>query len=88
MTPREIARKAITVLKEKGWTQGKYTDPETGAVCMGKAIYDAAPDPVHLDARNTLTKRLSKRVGVQYQIWNDRISTTEKDVYKLLKSIT
>jgi|SRR5688500_7787410 len=42
-TPIEVIRKALAVLKEKGWTQGQYHDQTTDRYCVVGAL-EAALD--------------------------------------------
>ena len=93
----EVLAKARDVLAERGWLQGDFDDPDTGAVCAWGAISVAAtgqPMPLTenteacrlgLAAYEHLNRYTMREFGRGAHQWNDRPSTTAEDVFLALK---
>lgn len=96
MKPSELARKAIDVLDERGWTQGSYNN-EDGCCAVGALglAANALPDDIrhshYMTVRNELYREVSTSVpdgadvGADVIDWNDEPGRTADEVKALFR---
>lgn len=66
LAPSYTFQLAAAILRTRGWTQNRWTDPRTGAVCLDRALHDAAGaahhpqgDSLPASIRRTVTQVLA-----------------------------
>jgi hypothetical protein len=100
MTPVEVLTKAKDVLKERGWTQGRYVEDMCtgeGPVCLFGAINTVVMGDPRIDVSNEETRELRLLVqavnyetseyleyGAEVADWNDDPERTVFDVERVL----
>lgn len=91
MTEAQVFDRAIDVLHERGWHQGSYRDPDTGAVCIIGAISTASRGSAHpMTGREwSLIATVYRHLGLHgiagVAPWNDAPERTVEDVFLALK---
>ena len=90
MKHSEIIRRAITIIEERGWCQGSFSNAK-GQVCMVGAINLAMIHSTeHCDivfdvARANIIARLGNRLGCVPAYFNDQSDTTKEQVIAALE---
>lgn len=90
ITP-EIRKKAVELLREKGWCQGSFKDPGSNAICMTAALRFAAgaetPGPATTKEDEETTILLKgigfDNIGAACR-WNNEVRRTIDDVIDLI----